>query len=36
MNDAFKRIASAIPYLVVTGYLLAMIGGVAALLSLLR
>jgi len=36
MNDAFRRIASAIPYLAVAAYLLAMIGGVAALLSLLR
>jgi len=36
MNDAFKRIASAIPYLAVAGYLLAMIAGVSALLSLLR
>lgn len=36
MNDAFKRIASAIPYLAVAVYLLAMIAGISALLILLR
>lgn len=36
MNDAFRRIANAIPYLAVAGYLLAMVAGLSALLSLLR